>query len=83
MVAQLIRSIESEQFKEDIPQFGAGDTVRVHARVVEGYPRTHSDVRGRRHPPPSRRHQRELHRSPHGLARDRSRADVPDSLAAD
>ena len=36
MVAQLIRSIESEQFKDDIPQFGAGDTVRVHARVVEG-----------------------------------------------
>ena len=36
MVAQLIRSIESEQFKENIPQFGAGDTVRVHAKVVEG-----------------------------------------------
>ncbi len=36
MVAQLIRSIESEQFKDDVPQFGAGDTVRVHARVVEG-----------------------------------------------
>ncbi|MGB3328013.1 MAG: 50S ribosomal protein L19 [Thermomicrobiales bacterium] len=36
MVAQLIRSIESEQFKEDVPQFGAGDTVRVHAKVVEG-----------------------------------------------
>ena len=36
MVAQLIRSIESEQFKENIPQFGAGDNVRVHARVVEG-----------------------------------------------
>ena len=36
MVAQLIRSIESEQFKEEIPSFGAGDTVRVHAKVVEG-----------------------------------------------
>lgn len=35
MVAQLIRSIEQEQFKE-IPQFGPGDTVRVHAKVVEG-----------------------------------------------
>ena len=35
MVAQLIRSIEAEQFKE-IPQFGSGDTVRVHAKVVEG-----------------------------------------------
>jgi large subunit ribosomal protein L19 len=36
MVAQLIRSIESEQFKSDVPAFGPGDTVRVHAKVVEG-----------------------------------------------
>lgn len=36
MVAQLIRSVESEQFKDDIPYFGPGDTVRVHAKVVEG-----------------------------------------------
>lgn len=35
MVAQLIRSLESEQFK-DVPEFSAGDTVRVHAKVVEG-----------------------------------------------
>jgi large subunit ribosomal protein L19 len=36
MVAQLIRSLESEQFKADVPEFGPGDTVRVHAKVVEG-----------------------------------------------
>ena len=36
MVAQLIREVESEQFKSDIPEFGPGDTVRVHAKVVEG-----------------------------------------------
>src|SRR5215217_6796862 len=36
MVAQLIRSLESEQFKASVPEFGPGDTVRVHARVVEG-----------------------------------------------
>ena len=36
MVAQLIRSLESEQFKAEIPYFGPGDTVRVHAKVVEG-----------------------------------------------
>lgn len=35
MVAQLIRSIEAEQFK-DVPEFRAGDSVRVHAKVVEG-----------------------------------------------
>jgi large subunit ribosomal protein L19 len=36
MVAQLIRSLESEQFKAEVPEFGPGDTVRVHAKVVEG-----------------------------------------------
>jgi large subunit ribosomal protein L19 len=36
MVAQLIRSLESEQFKASVPEFGPGDTVRVHAKVVEG-----------------------------------------------
>jgi large subunit ribosomal protein L19 len=36
MVAQLIREVESEQFKSSVPSFGAGDTVRVHAKVVEG-----------------------------------------------
>jgi large subunit ribosomal protein L19 len=36
MVAQLIREIESQQFKADVPEFGPGDTVRVHAKVVEG-----------------------------------------------
>jgi large subunit ribosomal protein L19 len=35
MVAEIIRSIEQEQLK-DVPQFSAGDTVRVHAKVVEG-----------------------------------------------
>ncbi len=35
MVSELIRSIEAEQFK-DVPEFGPGDTIRVHARVVEG-----------------------------------------------
>jgi large subunit ribosomal protein L19 len=36
MVSQFIRSLESEQYKETIPAFGPGDTVRVHAKVVEG-----------------------------------------------
>lgn len=35
MTHELIRSIEQEQFR-DVPDFGAGDTVRVHAKVVEG-----------------------------------------------
>lgn len=33
---QMIRSVEEEQMKTNIPSFRAGDTVRVHVKVVEG-----------------------------------------------
>jgi large subunit ribosomal protein L19 len=33
---ELIKTIEQEQLRNDIPQFKAGDTVRVHVKVVEG-----------------------------------------------
>jgi large subunit ribosomal protein L19 len=32
----VIDNIERQQLREDIPQFKAGDTVKVHFRVVEG-----------------------------------------------
>lgn len=32
----LIRSIEQEQLKPELPEFRAGDTVRVYVRVIEG-----------------------------------------------
>ena len=32
----IIRSIEKEQMKKDIPELNVGDTVRVHVKVVEG-----------------------------------------------
>ncbi|MDD4753930.1 MAG: 50S ribosomal protein L19 [Desulfitobacteriaceae bacterium] len=32
----LLRMIEQEQIKTNIPPFRAGDTVRVHVKVVEG-----------------------------------------------
>lgn len=32
----LIEEITKEQLRDDIPEFNAGDTVRVHARIVEG-----------------------------------------------
>ena len=32
----LIQEIEKAQRKESVPEFGAGDTVRVHVKVVEG-----------------------------------------------
>lgn len=36
MSANLIREIEQEFMKKDIPQFRPGDTIRVHERVLEG-----------------------------------------------
>ncbi|WP_047999614.1 50S ribosomal protein L19 [Lactiplantibacillus herbarum] len=33
---QLIEKLTNEQLRTDIPDFRAGDTVRIHARVVEG-----------------------------------------------
>jgi len=32
----LIKAIEQDQFKENIPDFSPGDTVKVHVKVVEG-----------------------------------------------
>ncbi|HAA08390.1 MAG: 50S ribosomal protein L19 [Syntrophomonadaceae bacterium] len=32
----IIRTIEEEQYRNDIPRFGPGDTVKVHVKVVEG-----------------------------------------------
>ncbi len=32
----LIKVIEQDQFKENIPDFNPGDTVKVHVKVVEG-----------------------------------------------
>ena len=32
----IIEALEKEQLRSDIPAFGPGDTVRVHAKIVEG-----------------------------------------------
>jgi len=32
----IIRLVEATQLREDIPEFGPGDTVNVHVRVIEG-----------------------------------------------
>ena len=31
-----IRAIEQQQIRNDVPEFGIGDTVRVHYRITEG-----------------------------------------------
>jgi large subunit ribosomal protein L19 len=35
-VQDIIRSIEEEHIKKDLPDFRPGDTVKVHVKVVEG-----------------------------------------------
>ncbi|CCF83808.1 50S ribosomal protein L19 [Nitrolancea hollandica] len=35
-MVDVIRSLEAEYLKENVPAFGPGDTVRVHVKVVEG-----------------------------------------------
>src|SRR5213595_1926453 len=35
-MSKVIESIERAQVRADIPQFKAGDTVRVHFKVIEG-----------------------------------------------
>ncbi len=32
----ILRAIEQEQLKTEIPEFGTGDTVRVHIKIKEG-----------------------------------------------
>ena len=33
---EIIKQIEKEQLKAEVPQFRVGDTVRVHAKIKEG-----------------------------------------------
>ena len=35
-MSSIIQKIEEEQLKQDVADFGVGDTVRVHTRVIEG-----------------------------------------------
>src|SRR5438309_8372782 len=35
-MSKVIETLERAQLREDIPQFKAGDTVRVHFKVIEG-----------------------------------------------
>ena len=33
---EIIKELENEQLKKEVPQFNVGDTVRVHNRIKEG-----------------------------------------------
>ena len=36
MDASIMRELTSDQLKTDLPNFSAGDTLRIHVRVIEG-----------------------------------------------
>ena len=36
MDMSVLRELTSDQLKTDVPEFSAGDTLRVHVRVIEG-----------------------------------------------
>ncbi len=46
---QIIDQIEFEQLRTDAPEFGPGDTLRVHTRVIEGGKERISGIRGNGH----------------------------------
>ena len=35
--SEIIKSIEAEQLKAEVPEFAVGDTVKVHAKIKEGH----------------------------------------------
>ena len=41
----IIRAIEQQQIKQDLPDFNVGDNVKVHYRITEGNRVRHGDVR--------------------------------------
>ncbi len=36
MSDEIVQLIEGTQYRDDIPDFGPGDTVNVHVRIIEG-----------------------------------------------
>lgn len=36
MATDYMNLVEATQFRDDVPEFAAGDTVNVHVRVIEG-----------------------------------------------
>jgi len=78
----IVDTIEREQMRADLPDFGAGDTVRVHVRVVEGVRERiqvfEGVVLGRRRKRPFR-----VIYCKEDLIWDRSRKDLSGSFAQD
>ena len=81
LMSTIIQEIERSQLRE-VPRFKAGDTVRVHFKVIEGTRQRDPGLRGDRDQASGRRRARDVHR-PQELLRRRRRAHVPAALAED
>ena len=78
-MSNVIDDLTSQTKRDDVPDFRAGDTVKVHVKVVEGNRSRVQVFQGVVHPRPGLRHRPHLHR-PQGLLRCRRRAHLPDPL---
>ena len=54
-MSKVIQALEQRQLRKDLPQFKAGDTVKVHFRVIEGSRSRIQVFEGTRHQAPGRR----------------------------
>ncbi len=59
----IIRAIEQEQIKQDLPEFHWATTWMGSTIESRGQPRAYPGVPGRRHPPSGRVGSRDLHRA--------------------
>ena len=69
-MSKVIQALEQRQLRKDLPQFKAGDTVKVHFRVIEGSRSRIQVFEGHRHQAPGRR--RRARRSPCASSRSAS-----------
>ena len=81
-MSTIIESLEQRQLRTDLPPFKAGDTVRVHFKVIEGKRQRVQVFEGIVHQAPGLRRPRDVHRA-QAVVRRRRRADVPAPLAED
>ena len=78
-MTNVIDELANATKRDDVPAFRAGDTLKVHVKVVEGNRSRVQVFQGVVHPDPGLRRRPHLHR-PQGLLRCRRRAHLPAAL---
>ena len=78
----IIRAIEQQQIKQDVPEFNVGDNVKVHYRITEGNRERIQVFQGDVIRRPGRFESRDVHRSQDQLLHRRG-AHLPRALPED